>query len=392
MTGARRAPRVAAIATAALAAMTAASTVSAATWGTIRTVRESGSQERHSMLAVGGGAVHALVRGGAAGVLYRRSPDGGDTWGGERTVFTASYGVYALALAASGRLVAAVMSQTTSDPDHKKLVFRRSADGGATWAPPQSLTVFTSAEKFVGYPAIAVSGANILVVWTDRRDGKVYARRSADSGATFAAARVMGTTSRQEYLFGEYIGYEALPAVAAAGPRFYVVFTPRGANALGQGLTLRRSTDGGATFLAGQPIAAGPVRGRVNAAASASTLLIQWPSEDGTIKLARSVNDGARHTVSTVRAPRTEAERHQTDHDLALSGTAARIVSADRDGNITVLSSANAGATWTSQLAVAAANGGEEVNVALPAGATLITWTGWTPDYLDQRVRSRRGT
>ncbi len=65
-----------------------------------------------------------------------------------------------------------------------EIYYRRSSDGGVTWAPEVRLT---NAPDESARPSITVRGREIRVVWFDRRDGdyEIYAKRSSDAGATW---------------------------------------------------------------------------------------------------------------------------------------------------------------------------------------------------------------
>lgn len=73
------------------------------------------------------------------------------------------------------------MSLATSEWD---IYYRRSTDGGASWGPEIRLT---SAPGSSQRPSIAVDGEDLHVVWFDNRDGnfEVYYKESPDGGITW---------------------------------------------------------------------------------------------------------------------------------------------------------------------------------------------------------------
>ena len=101
-----------------------------------------------------------------------------------------------------------------------EIYYKRSEDGGNTWGPDVRLT---RAPGLSLRPSIAVSGADVHVVWNDGRDGtvQVYAKHSADGGSTWSADERLSRT------FGNPLDDVLRPAVAAAGGAVYVVWTDR---------------------------------------------------------------------------------------------------------------------------------------------------------------------
>ncbi|UCC12839.1 MAG: exo-alpha-sialidase, partial [candidate division WOR-3 bacterium] len=65
-----------------------------------------------------------------------------------------------------------------------EIYYKRSEDGGMTWGSDERLTDESSSSYG---PSVAVSGENISVVWEDDRDmdTEVYYKRSTDGGATW---------------------------------------------------------------------------------------------------------------------------------------------------------------------------------------------------------------
>ena len=101
-----------------------------------------------------------------------------------------------------------------------EIYYKRSEDGGNTWGPDVRLT---RAPGLSLRPSIAVSGGDVQVVWNDGRDGtvQIYAKRSADGGATW------GPDERLTSSIGNSLDDSLRPAVAAGAGSFYVVWTDR---------------------------------------------------------------------------------------------------------------------------------------------------------------------
>ncbi len=100
-----------------------------------------------------------------------------------------------------------------------EIYYKRSLDGGATWGPDVRLT---AAPGVSVRPSIAISGREIEIVWCDGRDAsaQVYGKHSADGGATW------DPDQRLTFAAGNPVGDTMHPSVAAGGGdgAFYVVW------------------------------------------------------------------------------------------------------------------------------------------------------------------------
>ncbi|MBI4349588.1 MAG: exo-alpha-sialidase, partial [Elusimicrobia bacterium] len=113
-------------------------------------------------------------------VYYRRSDDGGATWGPEIRL-TRSPGLsHRPSIAAAGRTVhVAWFDGRDGDTE---IYYKASADGGRTWTPDLRLTEARGASTL---PSLAADARGAHVLWVDERGGKpaIYYRRT-DSGDT----------------------------------------------------------------------------------------------------------------------------------------------------------------------------------------------------------------
>jgi len=115
------------------------------------------------------------------------------------------------------------------------IFYRRSTDGGTTFEPFQSL----SGTGQAGPPtSIAVSGANVYVVWPDT-DGEVFFRRSTDQGSTFQAIQNLSAVD----------GPVSIPSqVVANGSNVYVAWNKPAPWISPSEVLFRSSPDGGTTW------------------------------------------------------------------------------------------------------------------------------------------------
>ncbi len=73
-------------------------------------------------------------------------------------------------------------------PGNTEIYFKKSDDGGATWTTNKRLTNNAGDSM---YPAIAVDGSNIYVVWQDYTPGntEIYFKKSDDGGVTWTTTK-----------------------------------------------------------------------------------------------------------------------------------------------------------------------------------------------------------
>ena len=143
------------------------STDGGGTWGPEVSLTASGTSAV-PCAAAAGTRVHVSygdTRSGYAEMYTRRSTDGGETWDPEVRLSDAPFESWVPTLAASGDQVYAawVDYQDANEEEY----FRRSTDGGLTWGPVTRLT-FDAADSWA--PSLAAIGETVHLAWFDRRD------------------------------------------------------------------------------------------------------------------------------------------------------------------------------------------------------------------------------
>jgi hypothetical protein len=144
------------------------------------------SDDTRPALAMSGGV--ALVawedtRNKNKDIAYRRSSDGGVSWSTQAFLVRSNLDEREPALDLDGsRALLTWMDQRHGSDD---LAYRSSADAGASWA---GLTFLVRSQDRESHPTVAVDGMNVLVGWVDERFGNqdLAFRRSTDGGASFA--------------------------------------------------------------------------------------------------------------------------------------------------------------------------------------------------------------
>ena len=138
-------------------------------------------------------------------MAYKRSTDGETTWGPDTSLTTGTSQSEYPVVAVTGNNVNVVWYD---DRDHNwEIYYKLSTDGGTIWGTDTRLT-YDPAQSL--YPAVAVAGNNVHVVWYDDRDNnwEIYYKHSPDGGITWGPDTRLSTGS---------ISYSTSPSVAASG-------------------------------------------------------------------------------------------------------------------------------------------------------------------------------
>jgi ethanolamine utilization microcompartment shell protein EutL len=234
--------------------------------------------------------VDNITAGGVADILYRRSTDGGASFGDivNLTENTGSDGE-APAIAASGNNVYVVWSDfSTGNGD---ILYKKSTNGGASFGDTKKLSNTPGSSN---NSAIAVTGNNVYVVWRNITPGilDILYRRSTNGGANFGRTVNLSRNT----------GFSQLPAIAASGNNVYVVWLDDSLVPDTFDILYRRSTNGGANF--GRTVNLSNTAGhsgRPAVAASGSNVYVVWDDDTATqagvvqfdILYRRSTNGGA---------------------------------------------------------------------------------------------------
>ncbi|MEW6621454.1 MAG: hypothetical protein AB1422_19330 [bacterium] len=121
-------------------------------------------------------------RDGNLEIYYKRSQDGGNTWGPDVRLTNNSAPSYDPAITSDANGIHIVWEDYRDG--NLEIYYKRSQDGGNTWGPDVRLTN-NSAPSYD--PAITSDANGIHIVWMDKRDGnwEIYYKRSQDGGNTW---------------------------------------------------------------------------------------------------------------------------------------------------------------------------------------------------------------
>src|SRR5258705_4578742 len=117
---------------------------------------------------------------GSKASFYRRSADGGQTWG--PVLVLDSVTKFWPGLACWDSLVVVSLNEDLSG--NTEVFFRRSTDGGINWDAKQQISNGPNRSED---PAINVLGNHVHLSWNDKRSGtmNIYYRHSPDAGLTW---------------------------------------------------------------------------------------------------------------------------------------------------------------------------------------------------------------
>src|SRR4030095_9724231 len=137
-------------------------------------------------VAASGDTVYIVWEDGGAQdfrIFYKRSIDGGINWGPNTQINNAPGESRFPSVFVSGSNVYVVWRGAVQNGSYETY-FNHSTNGGMTWGTDTRLTNTTANTE---YPAIAVSGLNVHIVWSEENNHKyeVFYKRSTDGGSNW---------------------------------------------------------------------------------------------------------------------------------------------------------------------------------------------------------------
>lgn len=240
---------------------------------------------RPVMVAVGPDTLHYIYgsqRTGKPEIYYRRSIDGGRSWGAVRRLTDETsprrFG-RRFSIAADRDNVYAVWSEFHSPDDGRlqSLWMVRSTDAGDSWTEQTPMN--PDPLEWTDHGAVSASGRYVHVVWSsppDSGETRVDYRRSTDFGATWSDTRVLG------------YGFAPNPGLTGAGSVLHLTWNSwvNGADSVFH--CYRRSEDNGETWGDSTWLAADPfdpsstsisIYENTHLALSGSNAYIVWSSD-----------------------------------------------------------------------------------------------------------------
>ena len=158
-------------------------------WGDDIRLTDNAGVSSHPSVTVSGQTVHVVWQDSRDGnqtnqeIYYKRSTDGGENWGTDTRLTNNSAISWRPSVSVSGSVVHVVW-QDTRDGANGEIYYKRSTDGGESWGTDTRLTNDPATSIIA---SLAVSGSVVHVCWHDTRDGhyEIYYKRSTDGGVSW---------------------------------------------------------------------------------------------------------------------------------------------------------------------------------------------------------------
>ncbi|OFY48825.1 MAG: hypothetical protein A2W85_14215 [Bacteroidetes bacterium GWF2_41_31] len=163
------------------------STDGGVSWDADTRLTTNTSDSWNPSIAANGSLVHVVwedERQGNSEIYYKNSTDGGVTWGADTRLTTNPYDSWNPSVTVSGLLVHVAWYDFRDG--NWEIYYKRSADGGVSWGTDTRMTNNSHVSR---YPCLASSGSVVHLVWHDDRDGnyEAYYKRSEDDGTSWSA-------------------------------------------------------------------------------------------------------------------------------------------------------------------------------------------------------------
>jgi len=292
-------------------------------WGSdIRFTNNNSFQARPS-ISLFGQVVHVVwtdSRHGLAEIYYKRSTDGGVTWGADTRLTNNNASSYRPSLSVSGQNVHVVWYDNRDG--NNEIYYKRSTNGGTNWGADTRLT---NDSNYSGCPSISVSTSYIHVVWYDNRDGyyQIYYKRSTDGGVTW----------EQDVRLTNIYAVSDFPSVSVSGAAVHVVWVDTRTGFYD--IFYKRSTDGGVTWEQDTPLTNDPggSYSPVVAVSGQIVHVVWYDTRDGNneIYYKRSLDEGISWEQDTRL---TNNGAGSNEPSIAISDSVVHVVWYDfRDGN-----------------------------------------------------------
>jgi hypothetical protein len=185
-----------------------------ADWGADTRLTNASGNSFRPCLAVSGLVIHVVwhdFRDGNWEIYYKHSTDGGVTWGADTRLTNDPADSFSASVSVSGSVVH--VTWVDNRDGNYEIYYKRSTDGGTSWGTDTRLT---NADGDSRYPCIAVFGQTVHIVWRDTRDGdyEIYYKRSTDGGINWEAdTRLTNSLGDSDY-----------PSIAVSGLMVHITW------------------------------------------------------------------------------------------------------------------------------------------------------------------------
>jgi len=341
-----------------------------AAWTTKRLTNNVGLS-RDPAIAVDGSYVYAVWSDDTTGnkeIYFRKSVDGGVTWQSAKRITNNTGVSHGPTIAVNGTDICVAWYDST--PGNNEIYFMKSTDRGSNWMSPHRITDNANDSLL---PAIAISAANVYIVWQDLTPGnwEIFFKRSIDGGSTWQSAKRLTNTSADSLW----------PAITVFGSKIYLAWY---SNTTGNDeIYLQKSLDGGTTWQSAKRLTnnAGDSFAPTVAVNGANIYMAWSDSTPGNsqIYFRKSTNGGA-SWQSAKRLSNTTGK--SINPAIAVKDEKVYIVWSDStsgDLEIYFIRSADGGATWkTAQRFTNNSGNSQSPSIAVSATKIYVLWDNYT--------------
>ena len=322
------------------------------TWGADTSITDSINSSDFPSIAVSGATVHVVFRdttGGQHASYYKRSLDGGNTWG--PNVLLGNY-YWWPSITATGSSVFVALN--SNSPGNSEVWCRRSTDNGSTWDTVHQISNATGRSED---PSIAAGGGFVHLAWNDNRTGimQTFYRRSSDNGVSWGPETQL--TNAPEFAY--------FPLLRVFGSNVDLVWGNRTGSAFD--IYYKSSADFGATWNTEQHLTSGTATSAYPVIArDGPNIHLVWWQFNGDVYYRHSRNGGMSwdSVVSLVSAASTPSSPF-----IAVAGPVLHLIWLDhRDGYPAIYYKRNPTGNTT------ATGGVTETRSARPSPGSLIVF------------------
>jgi len=322
-------------------------------------------------------------------IFYKNSPDGGTTWSAaQRLSWTTGYSWHPAIAIDSNDAIHVVWHDSTPGDGNTEIYYKRSTDGGTTWGSAKRLSWTSGPSRS---PAIATGSSEAIhVVWYDTTPGneEIYYKSSKDGGATWSYTKRLTWTSGRSYS----------PAIASSSSnRVHVVWTERTPD--NAEIYYKQSDDGGTTWNTARRRTWTSGSSYVPALSvdSAGTVHLVWYDETpGNFEIYYKGSDDGGATWTAARRITWTADASE-EPTIAIDPSDNIYVAWDDDtpglSEVYYKRSTDGGATWSAAQRLTWTSGwsGYPAMAADSTGTIHIIWEDDTPDY-NYELYYKKGT
>jgi hypothetical protein len=157
-------------------------------WSPDARLTNNSANSQQPSIWVSGPDVHLVwhdTRNGNYAIFYKRSTNGGFSWGSDVLLNSGTSSAQYPSITATGDIVHLVWEDYRNG-SNSEIYYKTSGNRGVNWSPDARLT---NDGSFSAYPCIYVSGPYVHVTWNDNRSGnyEIYHKMSFNGGFTWGS-------------------------------------------------------------------------------------------------------------------------------------------------------------------------------------------------------------